>query len=99
MRMEQIELEVRNLLVDLTVSQELLLLAAQEVQQSEIMRASELRRFQSGASDFFLLNIREEVAADARIKLLAAELATRIARANYDAATVDVERLGIDDAF
>jgi len=97
MRMEQIELEVRNLLVDLTVSQELLLLAAQEVQQSEIMRASELRRFQSGASDFFLLNIREEVAADARIRLLEAELATRIARANYDAATVDVARLGIDD--
>ena len=95
MREEQIELEVRNLLVDLTVSRELLLLAAQEVQQSELMRASELRRFQSGASDFFLLNIREETAADARIKLLNAELATRIARANYDAATVDGARLGI----
>ncbi|MDJ0941538.1 MAG: TolC family protein [Woeseiaceae bacterium] len=95
MREEQIALEVRNLLVDLTVSRELLLLAAQEVQQSEIMRASELRRFQSGASDFFLLNIREEIAADARIKLLNAELATRIARANYDAATVDMARLGI----
>ena len=95
MRSEQIELEIRNLLVDLTMSRELLLLAAQEVQQSEIMRASELRRFQSGASDFFLLNIREEVAADARIKLLTAELNTRIARANFDAATVDTERLGI----
>jgi outer membrane protein TolC len=94
-REEQIELEIRNLLVDLNVSRELLLLAAQEVQQSEIMRTSELRRFQSGASDFFLLNIREETAANARIKLLQAELATRIARANYDAATVDTGRLGI----
>lgn len=94
-REEQIELEIRNLLVDLNVSRELLLLAAQEVQQSEIMRTSELRRFQSGASDFFLLNIREETAANARIKLFQAELATRIARANYDAATVDTARLGI----
>jgi outer membrane protein TolC len=94
-REEQIELEIRNLLVDLNVSRELLLIAAQEVQQSEIMRTSELRRFESGASDFFLLNIREETAANARIALFRAELATRIARANYDAATVDTERLGI----
>ena len=95
-REDQIELEIRNLLVDLNVSRELLLLAAQDVQQSEIMRTSELRRFQSGASDFFLLNIREETAANARVNLLQAELATRIARANYDAATVDTDRLGID---
>ncbi len=93
---ERIQLEVRNVLLDLRVSRELLLLAAQEVQQSEIMRAAELRRFQSGASDFFLVNVREETAADARIKLLEAELNTRLARANYDAATVDLPRLGLD---
>ena len=94
-REDQIELEIRNLLVDLNVSRELLLIAEQEVQQAEIMRRSELRRFESGASDFFLLNIREETAANARIALFQAELATRIARANYDAATVDTGRLGI----
>ena len=70
-------------------------LAAVEVQQSEIMRESELTRFESGASDFFLVNVREETAANARIKLLEAELATRIARASYDAAVVDFDRLGI----
>lgn len=59
------------------------------------MRDSEVRRFESGASDFFLVNVREETAANARIRLLEAELTTRIARANYDAAVVDVERLGI----
>ena len=95
---EQIQLEVRNVLLDLRVSRDLLLLAAQEVQQSEIMRASELRRFQSGASDFFLVNVREETAADARIRLLEAEFNTRIARANYDATTVDLGRLGIAQA-
>ena len=99
LREEQIEIEVRNLLVDLNVTRELLLLAAQEVQQSEILRASELRRFQSGASDFFLLNVREETAADARIKQLQAELELRIARANYDAATVNTDELGISTEY
>ncbi len=41
------------------------------------------------------MNVREETAANARINLLEAELATRIARANYDAAVVDFDRLGI----
>ncbi|MEM8682216.1 MAG: TolC family protein [Pseudomonadota bacterium] len=95
LREEQIRVEVRNLIVDLRVARELLSLAAQEVQQSELLRASERRRFESGASDFFLVNLREEAAADARIKLLDAEYKTRAARANLDAATVNLERLGL----
>jgi outer membrane protein TolC len=94
---DQIEIQLRNLLLELTASSELLKLAEQEVAQSEIMRESEVRRFESGASDFFLVNIREETAANARIKLYQAELATRVARGNYDAATVDLNRLGIQD--
>lgn len=92
---EQIQIELQNVLVELKTSRELLLLASQEVEQSDIMRDAEVRRFESGASDFFLVNIREEVAADARIKLLQAELTTRVARANFDAATVDLPRLGL----
>ena len=95
LREEQVAVEVRNLVVDLRVARELLSLAAQEVRQSELLRASELRRFDSGASDFFLVNLREEAAADARIKLLDAEFKTRVARANLDAATVNLERLGL----
>ncbi len=92
---ERIELEVRNILLELAFANQLRELAAVEVDQSDIMRTSEQRRFQSGASDLFLVNVREETAADARIRLLQAELATRIARANYDAAVVDLDRLGI----
>ena len=92
---EQIELEVRNILLELNVARELLDLAAQEVSLSEAMRESEVRRFESGASDFFLVNLREEIAANAQIKVLQAELDTRLARADFDAATVDLERLGI----
>ncbi len=94
---EQIELELRNLLLDLTVSGQLLALAEQEMTQSEILRESELKRFQSGASDFFLVNLREETAADARIKFHQAELEARIARGNYDAATVNLARLGVEE--
>ncbi|MFK8031118.1 MAG: TolC family protein [Gammaproteobacteria bacterium] len=93
---DQIELEVRNLLLDLGVSGRLLVLAEREAELSELLRVAEVRRFESGASDFFLVNIREETAANNLIKLFRAELKIRIARANYDAATVDFERLGID---
>jgi outer membrane protein TolC len=92
---DQIQLEIRNVLVDLQTSRDLLLIAEQEVQQAEIMRASEQRRFESGASDFFLVNVREEFAANAQIRQIEAELATRVARANFDAASVDLDRLGL----
>jgi hypothetical protein len=72
-------------------------LAALEVDQSEIMRRAEVARFNSGASDFFLVNIREETAANARVRYFDAYRRTRIARANYDAATVNLGRLGITD--
>jgi len=92
---DRIELEVENILLDLNVAENLLMLAEQEVQQSETLKLAEQDRFASGASDFFLVNIREEVAANALIKYYTADLKRRTARADYDAATVDVERLGI----
>jgi outer membrane protein TolC len=98
LREEQVGLEIRNIVLDLSVSRELLLLAEQDVQQSELMRESELRRVESGASDFFRLNIREETAADARVRYIQAEFNTRVARVNYDAATVNLGRLGITSA-
>jgi outer membrane protein TolC len=73
-------------------------LARQDVELSETMRRAEVRRFEQGASDFFLVNIREETAANARIGYFEALQRTRVARANYDAATVNLERLGIRDA-
>ncbi|MEM9495159.1 MAG: TolC family protein [Pseudomonadota bacterium] len=92
---EQIELEIRNILINLTVSEELVRIAGQEVEQSETMQRAEQQRFASGASDFFLVNVREETAADARIRHLLAQLQIQMAQANFDAATVNLERLGI----
>jgi len=94
---EQLEIELENILLDLSFAQALAQLAAEEVGQAVILRDAEQRRFESGASDFFLVNVREETAADARVRFYTAALETRIARANYDAATMDLERLGIRD--
>lgn len=94
---DQIEIELRNILVELEAAGELVDLAAQDVVQSDTMTNAERRRFEIGASDFFVVNVREETAADARIRYHFAELQARIARANYDAAIVDLDRLRIAD--
>ena len=93
---DQIELELQNILLDLDAARELAVLARQEVDQAEVMREAERRRFEQGASDFFLVNVREETEANARIRYYAAQREARVARANYDAATVNLEALGID---
>ncbi len=92
---DEIEIEVRNILINLDVANELLRLAVQQVSQAERMRDAERRRFDSGASDFFLVNLREETAANARILYHQARLEREKAMADYSAATVDIERLGV----
>ncbi len=92
---DQLEVELRNIVVDLNVSRQLRALAAQEVEQSEIMQQAERDRFEDGASDFFLVNIREETAADARVRYWLTDLNARLAEADFGAATVDIERLGL----
>lgn len=94
---DQIELELRNILMDLDVAGQLAGLARQEVNQAEEMRRAERQRFDQGASDFFLVNLREEAEANARIRYYAALREERVARANYDAATVNTGRLGLDE--
>lgn len=93
---DQIELELQSILLDLGAARELAVLARREVDQAEQMRAAERRRFEQGASDFFLVNVREVAEANARIRFYAAQRETRVARANYDAATVNLPELGIE---
>ena len=95
---DQVEIELRNILLELDIAQQLMALAQQDVELSEKMRQAEIRRFEQGASDFFLVNIREETAANARIAFFTALQRTRTAQANFDAATVNLQRLGIGEA-
>lgn len=93
---DRLEIDLRNIFLDLDTSAALMGIAAQEVDQSETMQSAERERFSSGASDFFLVNLREETAADARIRLYLAALEARIAQANYSAVALDFGALGLE---
>jgi len=93
---DEIEIEVNNILVALDGAEALLDLARNQVGLAEQMRDAEQRRFESGASDFFLVNIREETAADARVQFHEARLEREVALADYHAATVDLQKLGLE---
>lgn len=92
---DQIELEVRNVLLDLNTAENLLSLAKEEMSQADTLRKAEIRRFEQGASDFFLVNIRENTAAEAKIRFYLAGLQREIAQTNFDAATANLRKLGI----
>ncbi|MEM7661531.1 MAG: TolC family protein [Pseudomonadota bacterium] len=92
---DQITVELGNILTNLDAALKLANLASGEVSQAEIMVEAERRRFGLGASDFFLVNVREERAADARIRAIRAELNGRLAAASYNAATMNLSELGL----
>jgi outer membrane protein TolC len=94
---DQIELGVRNILLELRTAEKLLMLAKNEVNQSDVLREAEIRRFKKGASDFFLVNIRENTAAEAKIRFFLAGLQREVAQTNFDAATANLEKLGISE--
>ena len=92
---DQIEVGLKNILADLTTTLRLSKLAKDEVVQSNLMVVAERNKFNLGASDFFLVNLREERAADAQIRSIRAKLEGRIARTSYDAATISLDKLGL----
>ncbi|MEM8725327.1 MAG: TolC family protein, partial [Pseudomonadota bacterium] len=65
---DQIQVELDNILANLNAALRLADLADDEVEQASAMVAAERKRFSLGAGDFFLVNLREESAADAQIR-------------------------------
>jgi outer membrane protein TolC len=92
---DRLQLEITEILIELRLARELAELSQQEVELASALVRAETRRFEEGASDFFLVNIREETEAGARIEALTAALRHRLARAEYDAVTLDFDRLGL----
>lgn len=95
---DQIEIELQNILLDLGFAAQLTELARLEVEQAETLSAAERRRFRDGASDFFLVNFREEAAANAKIRQFEAEFERAAALTRFRAATVDLDALFLGDA-
>ena len=93
---DQIETELGNILANLGAALRLTDLAEAEVKQASQMVQAERTRFRLGAGDFFLVNLREESAADAQVRAIRAELAGRLAEASYNAATMNLDALGLE---
>lgn len=93
---DQITTEVGNILANLSAALKLADLAEAEVKQANQMVQAERTRFRLGAGDFFLVNLREETAANAQISAIRADLAGRLAEASYNAATMNLSALGME---
>ncbi|WP_298468494.1 TolC family protein [uncultured Erythrobacter sp.] len=93
---DQIQVQLDNILTNLNAALRLADLADDEVQQASAMVAAERKRFSLGAGDFFLVNLREESAADAQIRAIRADLTGRLAEASFNAATMNMEQLGLE---
>lgn len=94
---DQILVEVNGLAIQADAADRLVTLAADEAQLADRMADAERRRFQLGASDFIVVNLREEAAADARLRRLDAEYRRSAARAELVAAMVDRRQLGLEE--
>jgi len=94
---DQLEVELRTIANALSASARQVSLAEQEVEQARMMEAAEQRRFESGASDFFLVNLREERTANARIRVLDAHFTYASARAELLAATLALTSIGLSN--
>lgn len=95
---EQIGAEVAQLTNTLETAERLATLAREEVVQAERLAAGERRLFESGASDYFLVNLREDAAANAAIRSLDAQFRLVTAQADLVAVTSDLRTLQLEDA-
>jgi outer membrane protein TolC len=93
---EQIVNQIDAIGIDIGATRRLAELAAAERERAETMAAAERRRFEAGASDFFLVNLREEAAADAAVRQVDAEARRIVATVDLLAATADTGSLGLN---
>ncbi len=92
---DQIGVELETIQTDLAATRRLVELAvAEQARAAEVARA-ERRRFELGASDLFLVQLREETEASTRIRAIEASWRQVQARAELAAATADLPALGL----
>lgn len=92
---DQLVTEVKNMEENLKTAQQILRISEQEVSVTQTMERAEQERFQSGRSDFFVVNMREINTANASIKNIEARQKYLQSLADYYAATVATEPLGL----
>ena len=94
---EQIAVEIKGISIAVDGAEKTARLADQEARLANDMAVAEQRRFDLGASDFFLLNLREEAATDAQVRLLDAQARAALAGVDLAGATANRPALGLPD--
>jgi outer membrane protein TolC len=92
---DQIRVDIAALGIAVEKTGELARLAVDEANLANTMANAERRRFTLGASDFFVVNVREEAAADAQVRRLDAAFRQIVANADLAATTADLDTLGL----
>lgn len=84
---DQVNITIKTLFNELNTSYEVIGNTKQEIEFAEKLQEAEYKKFNQGASDFFVINIREQNLADAKIKNIKAHLDYKKSMAEYDAIT------------
>lgn len=90
---DQVGVEIANLRTQMDGAERLAELATSEAALARRMAEAERRRYALGASDFLVVNLREEALADATIREIDALYRSAAARAELVAAMADREQL------
>jgi outer membrane protein TolC len=85
--------DLRLSLVNLRATTELKEVALRELAVAQRLAEGELRRFEAGTSDYFLLNVRERSLGEAQLRRWQAELNHQVALANYYGVSMNREVL------
>lgn len=80
---QYIRVTLDRLVIQLNIANDIVDNATKEIELASILEKAEKKRFRQGASDFFVINIREENTAAARIKKVDAYLKYQKAYAEY----------------
>lgn len=92
---EEIGVQLQAVSTDVGATARLLTLARDDAAQAEALARAERRRLELGTSDLLRVALREEAAADARVREVDAALRQALAHAELAAATADLGLLGL----
>lgn len=92
---DQIGAEIRELEISQDALENMVTLSQEEKARADTMAQAERHRFTMGASDLFLVNTREEAAANAALALVEMQLRRLSIRADFLAASGDARGLGL----
>lgn len=81
---EQLRVKAYSLKNKINALNEIITNAKKEVELASLLQKAEIQKFDKGASDFFVINIREQNLADAKIRLISANAQFKKIYAEYE---------------